>query len=147
MGRNRVVRTAPMWESHPAISNHEVVPRGPRICHLKLCQERPHQLFFFLISNSYVKLAPRSPTVSGAQRSHHPARTVNRNEPFGSILEVANSHFSKPLTFLRPRQGVGFGEIGAGYGCPRERLPLRDHRPERFASVSRRMDTMSFSCR
>ncbi|MFB9980595.1 hypothetical protein ACFSQQ_34745 [Mesorhizobium kowhaii] len=54
-----------------------------------------------------------------------PARTVNRNEPFGSILDAANSHFSKPLTFFGPWQGVELEEIAAGYGCRRDRISAR----------------------
>ncbi|SIT54234.1 hypothetical protein BQ8794_140379 [Mesorhizobium prunaredense] len=48
-------------------------------------------------------------------RSQGAARIVNRNEPFGSILEAANSHFCKLLTFLAPPR-VGFDVTAADNG-------------------------------
>jgi hypothetical protein len=93
---------------------------------LKLRQGRLCHIFFIVISTIYAKTAYGSPTVSEAHRSHRPARTVNRNEPFGSILERANSHFSKPLTFFDPvSRGMAAAEIG---------FQLRNRQPERFAS-------------
>jgi hypothetical protein len=80
-------------------------------------------------------------------RSHRPARTVNRNEPFGSILETANSHFSKLLTVFDPAAGrIRCAERRVTTG---ERLGSRHKSwPVRFSPmVSRRMDAMSLSCR
>ncbi|WP_292707934.1 hypothetical protein, partial [Mesorhizobium sp.] len=53
----RVVRTAPMWEGHPADSNHEVVPCGPRIYTLKLYQTLLQALLYLLFSKVYAKVA------------------------------------------------------------------------------------------
>ena len=80
-------------------------------------------------------------------RSQRLARIVNRNEPFGSILESPNSHFSILLTNPKPARGRIEGrfqrtiriapstEIRCA-GVPRSRKPCRA-----------RTDAMSFSCR
>ena len=65
----------------------------------------PTILLYVNNTKAYVTMLSGSPSVSGRQRSHRPARIVNRNEPFGSILEIANSHFSKLLTVLSPTAG------------------------------------------
>ena len=49
-----------------------------------------------------------------------PARTVNRNEPFGSILAAANSHFSITINLFSGAKGSVSTSIGAGYvGSPK----------------------------
>jgi hypothetical protein len=78
-----------MWEGHPADSNHEVVPCGPRIYTLKLYQRLLSSLLSVLFSKVYVKEANRSFDGLPDLRSQRHARIVNRNEPFGSILEAA----------------------------------------------------------
>ena len=73
--------------------------------HLEIVPEPPT---LSILVNSFNSLccATREPADELAnQRSHRPARSVNRNEPFGSILETANSHFSKLLTVLSPAAG------------------------------------------
>ncbi|RWP54001.1 hypothetical protein [Mesorhizobium sp.] len=94
-----------MWEGHPADSNHEVVPCGPRIYTLKLYQTLLQALLYLLFSKVYAKVAICRFDGLADLRSQRHARIVNRNEPFGSILEAANSHFWKLLTFFASAAG------------------------------------------
>jgi hypothetical protein len=71
----------------------EIVPEPPTLSILV----NDINLLFYVIREPADELAN--------QRSHPPARSVNRNEPFGSILETANSHFSKLLTVFNPAAG------------------------------------------
>jgi hypothetical protein len=89
-----------MWEGHPADSNHEVVPCGPRICTLKLYQMLLSASLYVSFSKTYNKCTIRQFDELADLRSQRHARIVNRNEPFGSILEAANSHFWKLLTLF-----------------------------------------------
>jgi hypothetical protein len=136
-----------MWDGHSADSNHEVVPCGPRIYTLKLYKRLLSALFYLLFSKIYAKGAIRRFDGLADLRSQRHARIVNRNEPFGSILEAANSHFWKLLTFFV--SAAGRIRCHSGRQWPPKKWGFSPAITNLHVSpaVSRRMDTMSLSCR
>jgi hypothetical protein len=116
-----------MWVSHPVNSNHEVVPRGPRIHILKLRQSSLHLSFYRLLSDGYLGSAVSRQALFVSRRSHRPARIVNRNEPFGSILESANSHFSILIVVFNHVAGRTRCAEFVAYGPQRVIFPTATH--------------------
>jgi hypothetical protein len=80
-------------------------------------------------------------------RSQRAARIVNRNEPFGSILEAANSHFCKLLSFLISAAGRIRCHGSRQWPPKKWGFSPADINLLVSPAVSRRMDTMSLSCR
>ncbi|TIL84037.1 MAG: hypothetical protein E5Y73_35160 [Mesorhizobium sp.] len=66
-------------------------------------------------------------------RSQGAARIVNRNEPFGSILEAANSHFCKLLTFLISAAAGQIDVTAADSGRRKVGFQPCRHKPAGFA--------------
>ncbi|CAH2395004.1 hypothetical protein MES5069_10095 [Mesorhizobium escarrei] len=84
-------------------------------------------------SVTYAKCAIRGFDGLADLRSQRAARIVNKNEPFGSILEAANSHFCKLFTFLVSAAGrIRCHDSRQWPPTKRGRQPCR-YEPVRFA--------------
>ncbi|WP_292127550.1 hypothetical protein, partial [Mesorhizobium sp.] len=73
---------------------------------MKLYQS-PATIGFYTVESVGYRIYPfGSPSVYARRVFTRPARTVNRNELFGSILESPNSHFPIPLNHLGPAGSI-----------------------------------------